>query len=935
MNVQLSDKLAALKRRAIAVGVAGGMGRAITCAICLLILFAWADLVAELSAGVRVAADVLALIALLVVLAMAALTALRSVVPAKLARRADEVAGSGGQILSGVDLAMTPPAIGGGGGAGGAGASAMTVGLAQMAIDRAVELISRVTPLAAIPTDRTRRALVMLGSLVLILIFSAIVAPRLISTQWLRFADPYGDHPPYSRLSFDVSPGAASVVYGKSFDVQVRTAGPNPERVELVYRAAGANDEVMAMFPQSDGVWQATLAGVTEVGEYFVRAGRARSHRYPVAVITVPKIEAVRFRITPPAYTNAAAYDGPLPQAGIAGLPGTKVELWAKSNRPLSAGAVKLAGDKMPATQPAVALAPPTSGASEVFGSFTITTGGTMSLAVTDVAGQSSTDSFVAPITLLADARPFVRVIEPKPESLATPDVSLNVQISAEDDYGISRLQLFRSLNDSTATAAELPVPKPPPVRLPAESPLKLADYGLKPGDVIKLYARAEDTDPAGAKGAESSVVTVRIISQEEMQKLMLARDAMEVLQSKYEQAARRLERLDAEMKKLQDEIAKREPGKPLDEQTRKALDKLAEMAVKDAAAMREMEKIDLPIDLDKALSKQLGELANKTDELSKEAKKASTQPSLSFAGANDKLAEMRKKLGVCRGEFQEETTTPIEHLAKIFPLIEDEARFLELYNRQRDLAERMASLKGQDNPDDPKLKSRMRDLGDEQKQLREALRQLLDDIDNHVAQLPADKRLDDLRDTATRFADAVRASEAAAEMNQAETALAEFAGTRSGANSKNAADILEKFIGRCSGMGDQASACLKFQPKLASGLGNSIQQLLDSMSMGSGMGGIGAGGGYSAQRTTLSNVGLYGNIPTRGQWAANSSGGQANRGISSDGRGGPDDNSDPSAVGSAGKTKTTGESDAAVPAQYRRRVGEYFQRVADELGEK
>ena len=37
--------------------------------------------------------------------------------------------------------------------------------------------------------------------------------------------------------------------------------------------------------------------------------------------------------------------------------------------------------------------------------------------------------------------------------SLATPDVTMNVQVAAEDDYGMSRLELFRSLNDSTATA--------------------------------------------------------------------------------------------------------------------------------------------------------------------------------------------------------------------------------------------------------------------------------------------------------------------------------------------------------------------------------------------------------------------------------------------------------------------------------------------------
>ena len=63
--------------------------------------------------------------------------------------------------------------------------------------------------------------------------------------------------------------------------------------------------------------------------------------------------------------------------------------------------------------------------------------------------GTSSADSFTAPITLLRDERPFVRILEPKPDSFATPDITMNIEIMAEDDYGISRLELFRGLNES------------------------------------------------------------------------------------------------------------------------------------------------------------------------------------------------------------------------------------------------------------------------------------------------------------------------------------------------------------------------------------------------------------------------------------------------------------------------------------------------------
>jgi len=62
---------------------------------------------------------------------------------------------------------------------------------------------------------------------------------------------------------------------------------------------------------------------VTSAGRYFVRAHRARSRRFVIEVITIPRIERVRFRVTPPAYVNRPAMEGPLPHGGLSGLSGT------------------------------------------------------------------------------------------------------------------------------------------------------------------------------------------------------------------------------------------------------------------------------------------------------------------------------------------------------------------------------------------------------------------------------------------------------------------------------------------------------------------------------------------------------------------------------------------------------------------------------------
>ena len=49
------------------------------------------------------------------------------------------------------------------------------------------------------------------------------------------------------------------------------------------------------------------------------------------------------------------------------------------------------------------------------------------------------------------------------------------------------------------------------------------AQYGLTPGDTIRLFGRVED-DPAGAKGAKSAAATINIISQEDFEALLRGR---------------------------------------------------------------------------------------------------------------------------------------------------------------------------------------------------------------------------------------------------------------------------------------------------------------------------------------------------------------------------------------------------------------------------
>jgi hypothetical protein len=104
-------------------------------------------------------------------------------------------------------------------------------------------------------------------------------------------------------------------------------------------------------------------------------------------------------------------------------------------------------------------------------------------------------------------------------------------------------------------------------------------------------------------------------------------------------------------------------------------------------------------------------------------------------------------------------------------------------------------------------------------------------------------------------------------------------------------------------------------------------------MGMGTGSGaGTGAGSGFSSRRSGMNNVGLYGGLPSQ----ASGQGGDG-FGPARDQAGGPGRYSGTDTIGEAAVFEssptggTMGGTQGSIPPQYRRRVGAYFQRIAEE----
>ncbi len=762
----LECRVQRLSRRVMAVRSVSGLGWSLVVVVLVSAAVVWLDLLWELpSVGRVLARSVVPAVGVFVLAGIVLWVARRSTSDA-LTRALDQLAGADGRIRAGVDLARTQ-----------VNSSSLTAGLIALAVADAGRLASSVPAFRVAPVRPVGWPLVGLAVVTLVAVGIHTAFPGLAETEWLRFVDPYGDHPPYSRVTYVVEPGDTRVVYGQSFEVLVATVGAAVERLSLVLEPADGSDaEALPLFAESDGVWRTTVTRVTQPVRYFVRSHAGRSKRFAVDVITVPLFEAVRFRITPPAYTLLKPYEGPLPSEGLAGLPGTRVELWAASNRPLSGGSLRLS----PPPKGAVAVTPVAPDSSEVSATFEIRAAGQLRFTLTDTAGQESTEAFTAPIALLADERPLVRLVQPRELSLATPTATVPVVVAAEDDYGLSRVQLYRSLNNSRPIPVSLPLGPAPAVRVGEVTPLSLGGYGLKPGDEIQVFARAADTDPSGAKGAETPIAVVRIISQEDFEKMVRAREGLDVMMAKYRQAMRRMEAATAAAEELRKKRADRNRTGPAKDDDKAEAKALADRLRAEAEAIRKAAAHALGYDLDKNLTPQLERLAKQLDQAAKDLEtELAKMEQLTQEELDKALSKMAGELDREKTDFEHGAIDPLDFLQSVMPLLRDGDKFAALPRRQRALATRLESLKEKDRYDDPTTRAEMRTLRAEQEEIRAALSHLLDEIEDHADRLPDKPELEELKQTARVFVEAVRKGGATDAMTDAEAGLTDFSGKR------------------------------------------------------------------------------------------------------------------------------------------------------------
>lgn len=243
----------------------------------------------------------------------------------------------------------------------------------------------------------------------------------------------------------------------------------------------------------------------------------------PAGADSTARVTGMVYRVVSPAYTHRPPRDLILSLGeSLNALVGTVVQVRVQGSVPLGGGAIVTPAAHRDGDQTAAGpqgggwhvgpLAPDQADDHAVLGSFTVNSTGNVRVEVSDQHGWAVGGAVDVPVVADVDLPPTVRIMRPTGDIYARAGDVITVDMAADDDIGISCLQLERSLNGIVTATVDYPVSADQPRHLAMRAWVDLSQWRLSAGDTIELQAHVFDNDPVGAKRGDSQVLTVHIL---------------------------------------------------------------------------------------------------------------------------------------------------------------------------------------------------------------------------------------------------------------------------------------------------------------------------------------------------------------------------------------------------------------------------------------
>lgn len=292
---------------------------------------------------------------------------------------------------------------------------------------------------------------------------------------------------------------------------------------------------------------------IGESMECHVRGGDDRTDPFHIEVVDRPAITGITIRIEPPAYTRAPAYDLRQGLTVAEALRGSRLRFRITTNKPVVAAEL-LRGDER--------LADAVTRTSDTAweGQDKPSASAVYQFALRDALGFSNLGERARPmqisVRLVADRPPKTKLDIAGVSDIVTPEAILPMHVELNDTYGLASAQLVQECTRTISAPRAAPIAgfEPGGPSFSTSFPRPLAPLGLQPTDRLSLYVEAADFDDVGGPNVgKSSIVSLRVVSREELLNELARREQQ--YRQEFEQLVRTEEDLYADLLTLLEAI--------------------------------------------------------------------------------------------------------------------------------------------------------------------------------------------------------------------------------------------------------------------------------------------------------------------------------------------------------------------------------------------
>ena len=354
---------------------------------------------------------------------------------------------------------------------------------------------------------------------------------ELASLGLARYARPYSAAPWPKTVGIDAMTGDLTIPLGESAGVRMAVVRGVDEGLRGWVVATDSRGESQRLLMQqvSPGQYAYTFDALTESLRYHFEAGDDNSADAPgrITIVNRPAVLAAQVRFTPPPYVKDGKERVVRLGAGVARAAiGSAAVVEIETTKPIGADADGGPDAWMLVGRRRAAMKWKDDSRRRLAGEFALRDSTYLQVHLRDELGLDNRGRTPYRFEAVVDTTPVVSIVEPRGTLEVTPDASVPVVVSAEDDWGIADLWIDAEVQNTPkkrrvdlAGLMRFAAPDSD-TRARAEVLWNIADLKPEAGDVIAYRARATDNfelDGERHAAGESPVMRLQVVDPKKL----------------------------------------------------------------------------------------------------------------------------------------------------------------------------------------------------------------------------------------------------------------------------------------------------------------------------------------------------------------------------------------------------------------------------------